>query len=121
MTGSIRWVKTLDDAGEWVDTPCYLLGGAVVTEGVYRQAFPDQPLYVGVPPGGDTGSVGYPILSDALGVHPDQIPEAREHYRKRGVSVDFAPDGRLVMADSAHRKRVLRAAGVHDRNSYNGH
>jgi hypothetical protein len=54
-------------------------------------------------------------LSDALGVHPDQIPEAQKkfpHHR-------FHPDGRMILGSAGERKRVLKDLGFHDLNCYN--
>lgn len=59
----------------------------------------------------------WPMWSDALGVHPDQIPEAVEFAAKRGVSVEFHPETGCVKLDSArHRRAYAEINGVFDRN-----
>jgi hypothetical protein len=68
--------------------------------------------------GGFTGKAKWPILSDAAGVHPDQIPEMSERMRKSGVNLDFASDGRAIFQDSAQRRAALKVLGLHDRSGY---
>lgn len=58
----------------------------------------------------------WPLLSDAAGVQPDQIPEAMEHARKVGIPTDFTPDGRAIFTDRGHRKRYCEAIGLYDRS-----
>ncbi len=59
-------------------------------------------------------STGYsvPILSDALGVMPNQVAEARTLHPDR----EYTPDGRLVMRSHQDRNRYLREDGFHDNN-----
>jgi putative FmdB family regulatory protein len=64
-------------------------------------------------PHSETG-FGTEMLSDALGVHPDQIPEARRRFPDHR----FHPDGRMVIGSAGERKRVMRDLGFHDLNSY---
>jgi hypothetical protein len=61
-------------------------------------------------------AAGWPILSDALGVHPSQIAEAMAANRKAGVPTEYTKDGRAVVTDPGHRKRLARSLGIHDRN-----
>jgi hypothetical protein len=49
-------------------------------------------------------------LSEALGVHPSQIDEARRRFPHH----EFAPDGRMVIKSVAHRKKVLKELGYAD-------
>lgn len=58
----------------------------------------------------------WPMKSDAAGVHPDQIAEARAHSIEAGVPTDFTPDGRAILTSRKHRKDYCRAIGMHDRN-----
>jgi hypothetical protein len=60
--------------------------------------------------------LGYdsPLLSDALGVHPSQIAEAKRRFPHH----NFAPDGRMILGSHYERKRVLKDLGMHDRDSY---
>jgi hypothetical protein len=59
-------------------------------------------------------SAGYskPILSDGLGVMPNQLAEARKLHPDR----EYTPDGRLVMRSHADRNRYLKEDGFHDNN-----
>ncbi len=58
----------------------------------------------------------WPMKSDAAGVHPSQIGEAREHAAKVGVPTDFTPDGRAIFTSRLHRKSYCEAHGLYDRN-----
>lgn len=58
----------------------------------------------------------YPMKSDAAGVHPAQISEARRRSVKMGIPTDFTPDGRAIFTDRAHRKKYCEAVGLFDRN-----
>lgn len=58
----------------------------------------------------------WPMLSEAAGVHPDQVKEATEAARAFGVPTEFTRDGRAVFTDRNHRKRYLRTQGLHDKN-----
>lgn len=103
MKGVIRWKR-----GKKV----YLLDGREVTEHVFLEAFPDKPI--GLPM--TETQAAWPILSDAVGIHPDQVDEAREECKRLGVPTDFKDDGRVVFTSRAHRKEYLRAHGYYDRN-----
>lgn len=54
------------------------------------------------------------MLSDALGVHPDQIPEAMARFPEHR----FAPDGRMRIGSHQEFKRVLKDLGMKDFRSY---
>lgn len=60
----------------------------------------------------------YPYYSDAMGVHPKQIPEAQRKLAALGVRVNYTPDGRAIIESPQHRKQLAEAMGLHDRNSY---
>lgn len=58
-----------------------------------------------------------PIVSDALGVHPHQVNEAREDAMKKGVPTDFTPTGEPILRSREHRKAYMRAYGFYDRDA----
>ena len=58
----------------------------------------------------------WPMFSDAAGVHPEQIKDAREKSVRDGVPTDFTPDGRAIFTSANHRKKYCRSIGLHDRN-----
>lgn len=58
----------------------------------------------------------YPFCSDAIGVHPAQVADARAESVQLGVPTDFTPDGRAVLRTPGHRKAYCEAIGVFDRN-----
>lgn len=118
MKGEVRCKRRLDDSGPevvWVDAPVYLIDGREVTEEEYRRHFPEnselpQNLFFGNHPG------AWPVLSDALGVLPRQIDEARQSAARRGVPTDFSPDGRAIFRSRGHRSAYCKAYGFHDRD-----
>lgn len=58
----------------------------------------------------------WPMLSDAAGVHPDQIPVAKEKAKKAGINVNFHPDGRVIFESAKQRKAYCEHRGLYDRN-----
>jgi hypothetical protein len=52
--------------------------------------------------------------SDALGVNPEQISEARAGARAQGVDVDFDKEGRAIIKSDKHFRDVARATGMYD-------
>lgn len=56
-------------------------------------------------------SWGRPVESDALAVHPSQVEEAREDARKKGVPVEFLPDGRPVFTSSRQFREYAKRYG----------
>ena len=56
----------------------------------------------------------WPMKSEALGVHPSQIGEAKAMLAKKGVDVDYTPDGRAILRTQRHRKQVAEAEGFFD-------
>lgn len=58
---------------------------------------------------------GWPMTSEALGVHPAQRQEAYEESRRLGVPTDYDAAGRAVLTDPGHRKRLMHALGFEDR------
>lgn len=113
MTGTIRDKKVVGPDGEWVVQKVYLIDGREVTEAEYREHFPAATAVNGImtPP---TGC--WPMTSEALACHPDQIPEARASAEARGVQTDFTPDGSPIFRDRDHRRRYMRAYGYHDKD-----
>lgn len=58
---------------------------------------------------------GTPIQSDALAVHPDQIPEVMERNAQHGLRIDYNPaDGRPILLDRDQRRRLMKIEGCHD-------
>jgi len=61
---------------------------------------------------------GWPITCVASGVNAAQAGELRAHLADAGVPTDVTPDGDPVYRNAAHRKKALKARGLHDRNSF---
>lgn len=67
--------------------------------------------------GGHTDT-GYqtPILSEALGVNPSQIDEAKQRFPHH----NFHPDGRLILTSHGERKQVMKDLGFRDWDGFTG-
>lgn len=50
--------------------------------------------------------------SDALGVNPAQIKEAREKLRQRGVYAEFDKEGRCLIKSERQFKDIAKASGM---------
>lgn len=54
-----------------------------------------------------------PFASEALGVNPDQIDEARANLRAHGITADFDEHGRCVLTSEKQFRDVARASGMY--------
>ena len=67
--------------------------------------------------GGHKKISGWPLKSDAAGVHPKDAVKAMKGADKMGVPTDFDKNtGQAVFTDRSHRKAYMKAMGLHDRN-----
>lgn len=57
-----------------------------------------------------------PILSEAMGVAPNQVAEMMRRFPDRKYTLD----GRLIITSHAQRNRYLREEGMHCNDSYCG-
>lgn len=59
----------------------------------------------------------WPLLSDAMGVSPEQIQEASEAAKAIGVPTEFHPTtGQAIFTGPGHRKAYCRAHGFHQKS-----
>ncbi len=98
----------------------YFLGHREVTREEYEAVYP-LPLDGGLMPGKAVTTWRKPVKSIAMMVHPDQIEEAKAEDQKRGVSVEYTPQGEPVYRERSTRKAHMRAYGRIDRDSYTGY
>jgi hypothetical protein len=59
----------------------------------------------------------WPQESDALGVHPSQVAQARQESIRLGVPTEFTSDGQAILTSASHRKQFAEALGYYDRNA----
>lgn len=57
----------------------------------------------------------WPMKSEAMGVHVDQIQEATDRNRRHGVNVTYDSIGRAILPDRKERKKLLRLEGFFDK------
>ncbi len=91
----------------------YFLAGEEVTEAAYRAVYPLPEA--GQAPPASVSCSAWPLISDALAVHPKQVAEANARNRKAGVHVTYQADGRAVLPDRNERRKLLRLEGCHDK------
>lgn len=66
-----------------------------------------------------SGGKGWPMESEALACHPDQVREFTENARKHGVPTEFnTKTGCPIFTDPAHRRKYMKLAHVVDKKSY---
>jgi hypothetical protein len=95
------------------DKTTYYLDNKKVSEKAYRKRYPLPPMEGGVM--GYTG--GWPMMSDAMAVHPSLIAEAERDAAAKGVPTEFTKDGRPILRDREHRKRFMMSQGFFDRSA----
>lgn len=59
-----------------------------------------------------------PIHCVASGVHPSQRRELEDFLAKKGVPTKVDEDGNPIYTSAAHRRKALKARGMHDKSSY---
>ncbi len=75
--------------------------------------------YVAEHGGQRSGQKGWPMESEAAGVHPSQIGEARKLIRdKGGVDCQFTSEGNPIFTSMEHRRKCLHAMGYEDKLAY---
>lgn len=68
---------------------------------------------------GRPATKGWPLTCYASGVNTKQAGELRQHFKDIGVPTDVTPDGDPIYVSHEHRKRALKARGLHDQASFN--
>lgn len=81
--------------------PRHFLGGAILSAEEYAAVDPLAPRNVASADGLITFQ---PVHSLSLRVRPDQIEEARQVAKHKGVPTDFTPDGRPIFNSSRHMR-----------------
>ena len=61
---------------------------------------------------------GWPMECVASGVNAEDAGKLRDHLAKCGVPTEVSNDGNPIYISADHRRRALKARGMHDKNSY---
>jgi len=64
------------------------------------------------------GGAGWPLMSEAAGTHPDEVPKTMAEMRSKGVNLNYTKDGRAIFENASQRRKALRALGMQDMNGY---
>lgn len=91
----------------WKDCPKYIIESGRR----FNRSFRAEQLLTHSPTGDHKG---WPLLSDAAGVHPSQVKEATESARASGVPTNFTKDGRAIFRNRRHRKAYCESIGLFD-------
>lgn len=97
----------------------YLLEGRGVTQAEFEAAFPPKADFLSESAMTQSASA-WPMLSEAMAVHPRQVEEATARNRKHGVAVDYTSDGRAILADRGQRRDLMRLERCHDNHGCYG-
>lgn len=96
-----------------------------VTEKQFNRLVPSKPFGEDGPialGGSSKKNVGkghtWPMRSMAMSVLPSQVEEANNHLKTNGCNARHSPDGIMHIPDAGDKKRVLRAKGARDYDSY---
>lgn len=62
---------------------------------------------------------GWPLYSNALGTHPNEVNSLKSELAKKGCGdVSFHRDGGMILDNNAQRRKILKAMGKADANGY---
>ena len=59
---------------------------------------------------------GWPIVSDALGIHPDEVARIGRELHEHGVTTQFTSEGQPIFENREHRRRYMKQVGAFDRS-----
>lgn len=106
----------------------YYLGHREVSQAEYEAVYPPpppcDPADILADPYSTSAVTTWrkPVHSIAMGVHPDQIEEAKAHDRKLGLGeTEYDKDGSPVLRNRGQKRDRLKAYGMIDRDSYAGY
>lgn len=94
----------------------YYLGGTRVTKEEYEAVHPPRKWEPG--PARTQGTTTWPLESQALAVHPEQVHEANERAKRHGIAAEYREDGTCVIADATARRRLLKLEGLVDKDGF---
>jgi hypothetical protein len=105
-------------AGTYGKPDRFFIDHVEVTEAEWHRAIEEsRPASVaGGRPGDSFCGWSRPIASDAMAVHPDQIPEVIERNKRHGILVDYDGEGRPLLTDREQRRKLMHLEGIHDKD-----
>lgn len=91
---------------EWVDIP------AEIKDDIEKGKAPEHGRYF------SSNVWGRGMVSDALGIHPEQVKEFNEKAKAEGFTgIHFDKDGNCHIESRKERKRYCQFRGVYDRDA----
>ena len=70
----------------------------------------------GMKPRGVQRGAKYPIHSEAMGIEPEDIPQAVEILKSKGVSTEYTKTGEPIIRSANHLREHAQAMGFYDRS-----
>lgn len=67
--------------------------------------------------GGRRITGGWPMVSTAAGINPDEVEEFKKIDARHGVPTQYTPDGDPIFTSRSHRKRYLQLHNLFDRDA----
>jgi hypothetical protein len=61
---------------------------------------------------------GWPIECIASGVNAGQADQLRAEFERVGVPTEVSKNGNPIYTDATHRRKALKARGLHDRKAF---
>lgn len=122
-TFTITSKKKLNRSGEWVETPVFLIDGKPVSKKKFDATIKPPPVvrrFRTQRAAKSRAKACWPIISDALAVHPIDREAAEADAKKKGVPTEFQADGRPVIRNSVHQKAYIKAYGFFNRKDFSG-
>ena len=93
----------------------YFVDDKEVSEEEYRRAFPSRlEESLGAEPLAAQTPSAWPIISDAMAVHPKQIKQAIARNKRMGSNVVYNEQGQAILTDRGARRDLMRIEGFHD-------
>lgn len=93
----------------------YYLGDREVTRAEFDAAFPAKAVGGGP---AVQGTTTWPLVSEALAVHPKQVAAANARNKRHGVGTRYRRDGMAVIPDNGDRRRLMKLEGVRDKRAF---
>lgn len=114
MVKTIIYKTRVTNAGRRVITPLYFLDGVRVTPKQFHAGkVPRAPKSLTTAP---RRVSGWPKYSEALAVHPDQVPEAQARAKRHGISVEYTTRGDVLVPDRGNWLKLLKLERMHEKS-----
>lgn len=96
----------------------YWADGVQVDKASFDSTFPDCPIEPGDVIGG-IGARNWPMVSEALALHPRQVEEGNALNAKHGIATRYDPKtGCAIIPTPADRRKLLKREQAYDKHAF---